>query len=91
LDLNDNCPKFNFLKEENEWNVDIKEDEIPNKNTPINQFPEAIDLDGSEEQKSKCYKLVENKGETFGILIPERPEIYLIKGFFDLNSEIKYN
>nr|CAD2179062.1 unnamed protein product [Meloidogyne enterolobii] len=80
LDLNDNCPKFNFLKEENEWNIDIKEDEIPNKNIPINQFPEAIDLDGSEEQKSKCYKLVENKGGTFGILIPERPEIYLIKG-----------
>uniref|UniRef100_A0A1I8C329 Cadherin domain-containing protein n=1 Tax=Meloidogyne hapla TaxID=6305 RepID=A0A1I8C329_MELHA len=83
LDLNDNCPKFNFLKEENklfEWNIDIKEDENLNKNIPINQFPEAVDLDGSEEQRSKCYKLVENRQETFGILIPERPEIYLIKG-----------
>uniref|UniRef100_A0A915M1C5 Cadherin domain-containing protein n=1 Tax=Meloidogyne javanica TaxID=6303 RepID=A0A915M1C5_MELJA len=73
-----------ITNKEKDWNMDIKEDEIPNKNTPINQFLEAIDLDGSEEQKSKCYKLVENKGETF-----EQPFLQLKAD--DLDEGDKYN
>jgi hypothetical protein len=90
LDANDHCPKFETQNgEEKRIIIELSEATKPNLGQPIGQFPGAIDEDGSEGQRSICYHLEENElglggNKIFGIGAPEKPELFLLKGKFNI-------